>query len=101
MRAPLGPIALEGRFIRLDPLSSEHLDALVAAAQHEAISTYLPVDLKAPGAIERRIDEFLTRQAEGVEFPFVVVDCQSKKVVGSTCYLDVSAANRAIEIGWT
>ena len=97
----LGPISLEGTHIRLDPLTRDHLDALVAAAQPEEISTYLPIDLKAPGAMERRIDEFITRQAEGVEFPFVVLDRRDGRVIGSTSYLDVSSANRAVEIGWT
>ena len=46
---PLGPTHLEGRHVRLEPLTHNHLEALVAAAQHAEISTYLPINLKAPG----------------------------------------------------
>jgi RimJ/RimL family protein N-acetyltransferase len=97
----LGPVSLAGSHIRLDPLTHDHADALIAAAQHDAISTYLPLNLKAPGALEGRIEESLARQTQGIEFPFAVVDRRDGQVIGSTSYLDVSEANKATEIGWT
>jgi RimJ/RimL family protein N-acetyltransferase len=98
---PLGPILLEGGHVRLEPLAWQHLEALIAAAQPGEISTYLPVDLSAPGAIERRIETSLAQQVRGVEYPFVVVTREDGRLVGSTSYLDVSDENRATEIGWT
>jgi RimJ/RimL family protein N-acetyltransferase len=98
---PLGPVCLEGLHIRLDPLTPEHLGALRAAAEHDEISTYLPLNLREPGALERRIEDFLARQRDGVEFPFVVVERSTGRAIGSTSYLDVSEANKSVEIGWT
>lgn len=98
---PIGPLGLKGIHIRLDPLTADHLDALTTAAQRDGISTYLPVNLKEPGVMEGRIEEFLARQSQGIEFPFVVVHRHTGEVIGSTSYLDVSEANKAVEIGWT
>jgi RimJ/RimL family protein N-acetyltransferase len=97
----LGPLTLEGRFVRLEPLAAHHLGSLAAAAQDPAISAYLPVDLSQPGAIEQRAEAFAARQAQGLEFPFAVIMRSDGRVVGSTSYLDVSAENRSVEVGWT
>jgi RimJ/RimL family protein N-acetyltransferase len=97
----LGPLTLEGRFVRLEPLAAHHLGPLAVAARDQAISAYLPVDLSQPGAIERRAEAFARHQAEGLEFPFAVIMRSDGRVVGSTSYLDVSAENRSVEIGWT
>ena len=98
---PLGPVCLEGLHIRLDPLTLDHLGALRAAAEHDEISTYLPLNLREPEAMERRIEDFLARQRDGIEFPFAVVERSTGRVIGSTSYLDVSEANKSVEIGWT
>ena len=97
----LGPLILEGKHVRLEPLTRAHLGPLVAAAQAEEISTYLPINLKAPGTMEERIELFLARQAQGIEYPFAVVTRDEGRVVGTTSYLDVSDENRSTEIGWT
>jgi RimJ/RimL family protein N-acetyltransferase/predicted nucleic acid-binding protein len=101
MAKPLGPLLLDGRHVRLEPLTRQHLAPLIAAAQPEEISTYLPVNLRAPGAMEERIERFLLRQAQGIEYPFAVITRHDGRVVGTTSYLDVSEENRAAEIGWT
>lgn len=101
MGKPLGPVLLNGKHIRLEPLSREHLAPLIAAAQADEVSTYLPINLKSPGAMEQRIALFLERQEQGIEFPFVVVARRDGRVVGSTSYLDASEENRAAEIGRT
>jgi len=92
---------LEGRFVRLEALAAHHLVPLAVAAQDPAISAYLPVDLSRTGAIERRAEAFAARQEQGLELPFAVTLRADGRVVGSTSYLDVSAENRSVEIGWT
>ena len=100
-RTPLGPVTLEGDHIRLEPLTRGHLHGLIAAAEAETIWTYLPSDLRASGAMERRIESALARQTQGLEYAFVVVARRDGRVLGSTSYADVAEAHRAAEIGWT
>jgi len=101
MSAPLGPVTLEGRHVRLEPLTREHVEPLVAVAQTDEISTFLPLDLKAPGVLSAKVDSLLANQTRGIEFPFAVITRHDGRVVGSTSYLDVTEEHRGTEIGWT
>jgi RimJ/RimL family protein N-acetyltransferase len=97
----LGPVTLSGKHIRLEPLSREHARALLAVAQAPQIWTWmsaLPVTGEAMGAW---IAEALAAQEGGLEYPFVVVQLAGDRVVGSTRYMDVQAASKGVEIGWT
>lgn len=47
------------------------------------------------------VDGALQAKVQGTEFPFVIYDNDSGKVVGSTRFLDISIPNRSLEIGWT
>ena len=101
MATPLAPLQLIGKHVRLDPLTTEHLQPLINAAQADEIWTYLPLNLKSPGAMAHHLQTVLALQARGIEYPFVVVTQIDGRVVGSTSYRDVSEANHATEIGWT
>src|SRR4051794_22495584 len=98
---PLGPVVLEGRHVRLEPLTPDHKSGLLRAGQFDDIWTYLPQRLDTEDALDARLQATLAQQALGLEFPFAVVERATGQVVGSTSYLDVSEANRSIEIGWT
>ena len=99
--AELGPVVLEGRFVRLEPLAPSHAVPLLAAAQAPEIWTSMPTALTTRAAIDRWIAEALERAGEGREFAFAVVVREGGRVVGSTRYMDVQAAHRGVEIGWT
>jgi len=99
--ADLGPVMLAGKSIRLEPLAASHADALLAAAQAPEIWTWMPTVLMTRAAVDRWIGDALSRAAEGREFAFAVVAREGARVVGSTRYMDVQAAHRGVEIGWT
>jgi RimJ/RimL family protein N-acetyltransferase len=97
----LGPTTLQGKHIRLEPLRREHAPALVAAGQAPEIWAWLPAMPTTVAAMEEWIAAALRAQDEGREVPFTVVDGGLERVIGSTRYMDVQAANRSLEIGWT
>ncbi len=97
----LGPVTLSGKHIRLEPLSRDHAGALLAAAQAPEIWTWMSAQPVTPEAMAAWIAEALEAQDRGLEYPFVVVHLASDRVVGSTRYLDVQAASKGVEIGWT
>lgn len=99
--AALGPVVLEGRGVRLEPLRPHHREALLEAAAFPEIWPWLSADLRAPDAMDRWIAEAQDAERRGTEFAFAVVLRDGGRAVGSTRYLDVAAAHRGVEIGWT
>lgn len=100
MRA-LGPMTLEGRHVRLEPLRRDHAAALVAAAQDEELWTWLAFDLRTLAEVERWMEQAFAAEERGEEHPFAVLDARGGRVIGSTRYMEVQPAHRGAEIGWT
>jgi RimJ/RimL family protein N-acetyltransferase len=98
---PLGPVTLRGAHIELQPLRPEHAPALLAAAQAEEIWAWMPARLMDRKAMDQAIAEVLDAESAGTEYPFTVVLRDSRRIIGSTRYLDVRPAHRGVEIGWT
>jgi RimJ/RimL family protein N-acetyltransferase len=93
-------IRLEGSLVVLEPLEPAHADDLWRAAQAPEIWRWL-----AHLDGRERFDEWfalsLAATAEGREGVFATRDRRSGEIIGSTRYLAVRPADRALEIGWT
>jgi N-acetyltransferase len=91
------PVTLEGRGVRLEPLSLDHASDL-AAAGAEDHSTYdfivVPVD---EASARRYIEEALTMQRKGWELAFATRDLSVDRIVGSTRFLDLERWDRTPE----
>src|SRR6202171_1741242 len=99
--APLGPITLSGKHIRLEPMRSSHARALLEAGRDEAIWTWMPARPLTAETMDRWLEKAMQAESEGREYPFVVVRLADNRVIGSTRYLDVQEGDRNVEIGWT
>jgi RimJ/RimL family protein N-acetyltransferase len=98
----LEPVALTGRFVRLEPLGRQHAADLVPAALSDPrIWDYMFLPILVPEDVEPWIEAALAEQSTGLALAFVVVDLASGRLVGSTRYLDYRPVHRGIEIGWT
>jgi RimJ/RimL family protein N-acetyltransferase len=95
------PNELAGKRAKLLPMEREHAQALYEAGQHPEIWAYMPIRITTPEEMERFVEQALKAKAEGTEFPFVIVDQETGRIVGSTRFLDISLPNRHLEIGWT
>ncbi len=98
----LAPVVLEGRFVRIEPLSPAHGDDLCRAAQDDEVWRWMPVGRPdtVPAMLEI-IDAALAEHDRGDRVPWAIVDRSEGRAVGSTSYLDVVPAHRRIEIGFT
>jgi N-acetyltransferase len=94
------PITLRGEHARLEPLSQQHLDALVEAVKDGELSRLWYTAIPQPENMAREIDRRLGLQAAGSMLPFTVFDADGK-IVGQTTYMNIDAANRRVEIGST
>jgi RimJ/RimL family protein N-acetyltransferase len=85
----LSPVVLEGRFVRLEPLTLDHVPGLVKAssgARESFVYTLVP-----NGASEARsyVEFALEAQAAGTALPFATIDRLTGRVVGSTRFFDI------------
>ncbi len=75
---------LEGRYIRLEPLTHRHIDGLAAAsAADPPLYQWSPVP-QGPAEAKKYIDTALVWQQDGTAAPFAVVRLSDRRVVGST-----------------
>jgi RimJ/RimL family protein N-acetyltransferase len=85
--APLAPVTLAGRMVRLEPLTAAHLGALLAAATADAGETFPFTHVPRDGSgMARWLEVALTSAGTGQALRFASVDLSSGRVVGSTGY---------------
>lgn len=92
---------LQGDSVELVPMELSHLDGLWKAAMPEEIWDFTASKIRSKEQMEKMIKDALAEKEKGNQFPFVVLHKQDNKIVGSTRYLDISNANKSLEIGWT
>ncbi len=96
------PVTLRGAHVILEPLEARHAADLFEVGGDEAIWRYLPRPPLASVSDSRElVAEAFESAADGTQLPFAIVDRSSGKAVGSTRYLDIRRAHRALEVGWT
>lgn len=96
------PVTLGGKDARLEPLALAHADDLFAAGQDAEVWAYMPVPTpQRVDDVRAWIQVALDLQARGAVLPFAIVDLKTQRAIGSTRYLDISAPDRHVEIGWT
>jgi N-acetyltransferase len=95
------PVTLERDGIRLEPLSPEHYDGLVAAASDGKLWDLWFTSVPEPSATITYIRDAVKGQSDGHMLPWAVRDLASNAIVGSTRYHDIVPAIDRVEIGWT
>ncbi len=95
------PITLEGKAVRLEPLSRSHLDALCEVGLDPELWRWTLDIIHNRSEMASYLEEALAGQIAGTVQPFVIVEKTSGKIVGSTRYGNVEPKHRRVEIGWT
>jgi len=97
----LAPITLEGHGVRLEPLSPQHRDGLVAAATDGRLWELWFTSVPEPDQAATYIANALDGQKAGHMLPWAVRELASDSIVGTTRYHDVVPQIDRVEIGWT
>jgi RimJ/RimL family protein N-acetyltransferase len=97
----IGPVTLEGRWVRLEPLGLQHIDALAAVSGDEEIWRYLSMPLATHSEVATFVERALATAERGDEIPFVIVEKATATIVGSTRFMDIRREHRAVEVGST
>jgi len=95
------PCTLEGHGVRLEPLTAEHKNGLVAAATDGRLWELWYTSVPAPDEAERYIATALEGQRAGHMLPWVVCESSSGDIVGTTRYHDIVREIDRVEIGYT
>ncbi|HEY0080811.1 MAG TPA: GNAT family N-acetyltransferase [Pyrinomonadaceae bacterium] len=95
------PLMLEGRYVRLEPLSPEHHAALCEVGLDEELWRWTTTLIRTPEEMRAYIETALSEQSRGASLPFATVERASGRVVGSTRFANIDRANRRVEIGYT
>jgi RimJ/RimL family protein N-acetyltransferase len=93
---------LAGRYVRLEPLSTEHAGGLFEAGQDPRVWTWLsnrrPADVAGMRAL---VDGMLAAHRDGAQVPWVLIDARTGEVAGTTSYHEVEPRHRGLCIGHT
>ncbi|HTM13945.1 MAG TPA: GNAT family protein, partial [Bryobacteraceae bacterium] len=95
------PTVLEGKGIRLEPLTDEHHDGLAAAATDGRLWELWFTSVPAPDGVRGYIAEALDGQKLGHMLPWAVRELESGTIIGSTRYHDIVPRIDRVEIGYT
>jgi N-acetyltransferase len=95
------PTTLEGRGIRLEPMSIEHIEPLAEAILDGRIWELFYTAAPEPEKMRAYVDDALNAQRAGNRQPWAVRELTTNRIIGSTSYHDIEAAIDRVEIGFT
>jgi RimJ/RimL family protein N-acetyltransferase len=95
------PIILEGTYVRLEPLTMEHLPGLCEVGLDPELWRWTPNIQRTPDDMRNYIQAALRAQEQGTALPFATREQTSGLIVGSTRFGNIDRENMGVEIGWT
>jgi RimJ/RimL family protein N-acetyltransferase len=97
----VSPVTLEGRHVRLEPLSQAHHADLSAVGLAEELWRWIPTPVRTREEMSAYIQTALDEQARGVSIPFALIEKAGNRAIGSTRYGNIDRTHHRVEIGWT
>ena len=95
------PVSLEGRHVRLEPLTQAHHTDLSAVGLDAELWRWIPTPVRTPEEMSAYIATALEEQSRGVSLPFALIEKNGGKAIGSTRYGNIDRTHHRVEIGWT
>ena len=95
------PITLEGRGVRLEPLTQAHHAQLCEVGLDDELWRLTTTIIRTPEDMKKYIDAAAKDFSDGKALPFAIIEKASGKAVGSTRFGNIDTTHRRVEIGWT
>jgi len=96
----MNAVTLEGRIVRLEPLSLDHVDALMAVNDPE-LWRWTVNGVATRAEMAAYVRTALDWHEAGTALPFATILTSENRVVGTTRFANYEPANLKAEIGWT
>lgn len=95
-------VTLQGNYVRLEPLSEEHIPGLAQIGIGQDFWHFMLYgDMKTEEDMRGWVLDILEREKKGGDLPFTVIHLASGRVAGATRYLNIVPKDRGLEIGGT
>ena len=95
-------VTLQGKHVRLEPLSERHISGLAEIGMGQDFWKYMLYgDMKTEADFHHFVTDLLAREQRGTDLPFTVIHLASGRVAGSTRYLNIMPNDRGLEVGGT
>ena len=95
------PIILEGKGVRLEPLTQAHHAQLCEVGLDDELWRLTTTIIRTPEDMKKYIDAAAKDFSDGKALPFAIIEKASGKAVGSTRFGNIDTTHRRVEIGWT
>ncbi len=95
------PVTLQGQIVRLEPLSLDHVPALLRAGSDPELWQLTTSRMRTQADATAYVESALAARDAGTALPFATLLRDSGELAGSTRFANFDEAHRRVEIGWT
>ena len=95
------PVTLEGKYVRLEPLSMAHLSGLCSVGLDPELWRWTPFVVRTPEEMQNYLESALQAQQRGTALPFTITERSSGSIIGSSRYMNIEKEHQRLEIGST
>ncbi len=98
----IAPVTLQGKYVRLEPLSETHISGLTEVGVGQSFWDFMLYgNIQTEEDMRNWVLDILSRAEKGTDLPFAVIHLTSGRVAGATRYLNIMPRDRGLEIGGT
>ncbi len=94
-------ITLDGKFVRLEPLSLKHHIGLCEVGFDQELWRLNPNQITNSAEMKSYIETAIDEEKRGISLPFATIEKSNNQVIGSTRFGNISTKDKRTEIGWT
>ena len=96
------PIILQGKYVRLEPMSELHTPALAEIGVGQPFWDFMVYGrMETAADMQEWVQDILARAEKGTDVPFVAIHIDSGRVAGASRYMNIMPNDRGLEIGGT
>ena len=96
------PIILQGKFVRLEPMTEAHAPALAEIGVGQPFWDFMVYGrMETADDMRAWVKDILARAEKGTDVPFVAIHIDSGRVAGASRYMNIMPRDRGLEIGGT
>lgn len=92
---------LENKFILIREMELDDGEGIFAASRDKIIWRHMTQNIDTIEDAVQYVQKALMAKEQGAEIPFVIIDRNTNKIIGSTRFLDVHFEHKRLEIGST
>ncbi|HEY7131568.1 MAG TPA: GNAT family protein [Candidatus Limnocylindrales bacterium] len=95
------PVTLQGRIVRLEPLSLAHVQGLAEVGLDPAVWRWTIARPGSEADLRAWAETAIAAREAGTELPFATIEASTGRPIGSSRYMNIVLEHRRLEIGWT